>query len=97
MRAQPRRRSAEGEVDELDVMNRDVGSGIAADDPFGELLAADRLRFEQGAIAVVDVTQDAVYDMGAQLFMIRVGQLMVHDLGEYAAAARECVKFVQFL
>ena len=46
---------AEREIDQLDVMDGHVGSWIAALDPLGELLAADLLRFEQRAIAVVDV------------------------------------------
>src|SRR5262249_23292667 len=36
---------AEGEVDQFDVVNGNVGPGIAAGNPLGELPAADRLRF----------------------------------------------------
>ena len=78
-------------------MDGDVGSRVTADDPLGELLAADRFRLQQGAISVVDVAQHAVHDMGAQLFMIGVGQLVVDDLGEDALAAGEGVEFIQFL
>src|SRR4051794_9122724 len=42
----------ECEVDELDVVDRDVGAGVAALDPFGELAAADRLRLQERAVAV---------------------------------------------
>ena len=46
---------AEGEVDQLDVMDGDVGRRVAAGDPLGELAAADRLRLQERAVAVVDV------------------------------------------
>ena len=36
-----------GKIDELDVMDGDIGSRIAADDPLGELLAADLFRFRK--------------------------------------------------
>src|SRR5262249_11787018 len=51
---------SEREVDQLDVMHRHVGSRIATGNPLGELLAADRLRLQQRAVAVVDVPQDAI-------------------------------------
>src|SRR2546421_2490556 len=46
---------AKREVDELDVMHRDIGAGITAGDPLSELAAANLFRFQQGAIPVVDV------------------------------------------
>ena len=50
--AQP---ATESEVNQLDVVHRDIGAGIAAADPLGELARADRFRFQQRAIAVVDM------------------------------------------
>ena len=65
-------------------MDGDVGSRIAADDPLGELLPLIDFRLQQRAIAVVDVPQHAVHDVGAQLLVVGVGQLVVDDLGEDA-------------
>ncbi len=53
-------------------MDGDVGAGIAAGDPFGELPGGDRLRLQQRAVAVVDVLQDAVDDERAELLVVGV-------------------------
>src|SRR5262249_6488621 len=51
----------EREVDELEVVDGDVSARVAARNPLGELAAADLFRFEQRAVAVVDVLEDAVH------------------------------------
>ena len=79
---------AEREVDQLDVVDGDVGAGVAAGDPLGELAAADRLRLQQRAVAVVDVLQHAVGDVRAQLLVVGVGELVIDDLGQHAVLAR---------
>ncbi len=89
--------AAEGEIDELDVMDGDVGAGIAADDPFGELSAGDRFRFEQRAIAGVDVLEDVVVDEGPQFFVVRVEKFMIDDFGEELFVFRQGDEFVEFL
>ncbi len=68
---------------------------IAAGDPLGELIAADRFRLQQGAITVVDVSEDAVEDVGAQLLVVGVGQLVVDDLGEDVVLPREGNQLIQ--
>ncbi len=78
-----------GKVDQLDVMHGDVGAGIAALNPLGELAAADAFGFQQRAVAVVDVPQHAVDDVRAQLFMIGIGQLVIDDLGQHGLLASE--------
>ncbi len=90
-------RGAEREVDQLDVMDGDVGSGVAAHDPLGELPAADRFRLQQGAITVVDVPQHAVQDVGAQLLVVGVGQLVVDDLRQHLMPLGEGGQHVQLL
>ena len=69
-------------------MDGDVGAGVAAGDPLGELAAADRLRLQQRAVAVVDVLQHAVGDERAQLLVVGVGELVIDDLGQHAVLAR---------
>jgi hypothetical protein len=49
------------------------------------------------AVAVVDVRQDAVGHVRAQLLVIGVGQLVVDDLGQHAFAARQLDQAVQLL
>ncbi len=78
-------------------MDRDVGAGIAARDPLGELLAADRLRLQQRAVAVVDVPQDAIDDVGPQLLVIGIGELVIDDLGQHALLPSEGLQFIEFL
>ena len=79
--------AAEGEVDQLDVMHGDVGAGVAAGDPLGELAAADRLRLQQRAVAVVDVLAARRRRQRAQLLVIGVEQLVIDDLGQHALLA----------
>src|SRR5262249_40984913 len=66
---------AEGEVDKLEVMHRDVGAGIAAANPLGELGAADRFWLQEGAIAVVDVLEYAISDQSPEFLVVGVDQL----------------------
>ena len=66
-------------------MHGDVGAGIAAGDPLGELAAGDALRLEQRAVAVVDVLQLAVGDQRAQFLVVGIEQLVIDDLGQHAA------------
>ena len=79
-----RARGAKGEVDQLQVMHGHICGRVAARNPFRELAAADRLRFQQRAIAVVDVLQHAIRDQRAQLFVIGVGKFVIHDFGKHA-------------
>ena len=78
-------------------MDGDVGARVAAGDPLGELPAADRLRLQERAVAVVDVLQDAVGDVRPQLLVIGIGELVVDDLGEHAVRFGEALKLVEFL
>jgi hypothetical protein len=78
-------------------MHRDVGAGVALLNPFGELPAADGLGFEQGAVAIVDVLKDAIEDVGPQLLVVGVGELVVDDLGEDAFLLSERLQRVEFL
>ena len=78
-------------------MDGDVGAWVAALDPFGELAAADRLRLQERAVAVVDVPKRAVDDMRAQFLVIGVAELVVDDLGEDVVPLRRALQFIQFL
>ncbi len=88
---------AERKVDELDVMHGHVSAWITPGDPFGKLTVTDGSWLEQAAIAIVDVLQYAVDDMGAQFFMIGIRQLMIDDLGEGPIARCRLEQDVQFL
>src|SRR5262249_23604196 len=69
-----------GEVDELDVVDGNIGAGVAAHDPLGELLPTNLLGFQQGAIPIVDVLEDAVDHVSAQLLVVGVAELVVDKL-----------------
>ena len=77
-------------------MDGDVGGRVAAPNPLGELPAADRLRLEERAVAVVDVPQDAVVVQGAELFVVRVRELVVNDFRECAGSRGRGDEFVEF-
>lgn len=87
--------SAEGEVDEFDVVDGDVGAGVSAGDPFGELLAGDLSGFEERAVAVIDVLEDVVGDEGAEFFVVWVEEFVVDDAGEELFAFGDGDKFVE--
>src|SRR5262249_48058623 len=75
----------EREVDQLEVMDGDVGRGVAAGDPFGELAAADRLGFEERAVPVVDVLQHTVLVERSEFLVIGVRELVINDLRQNTA------------
>jgi hypothetical protein len=79
--------AAEREVDELDVVDGDVGAGVAALDPLGELPLGDALGLQEGAVAVVDVLELAVVDERAELLVVGVAELVVDDLRQDVRAA----------
>ena len=78
-------------------MHGDVGSGIAASNPLGELPARNRFRFEQSAVAVVDVLQDTISDQRPHFLVIGVEQFVIHDLGEQVFLAGNRLQLIQFL
>src|SRR5207249_9678962 len=84
-------------VDQLDVMDRDVGAGVSPADPLGELAAADLLRFQKRAITVVDMSQHPVGNVRAELLVVRVGELVINDLGEYAVLSGNRVQLIELL
>ena len=89
--------SAEREVDQLQIVDGDIRTGVPSGDPLGELLAGDRLRFEERAVAVVDVLEHAVGDQRPQLFVVRIEQLVVDDLGQDALLLSQRHQFIEFL
>jgi hypothetical protein len=52
--------STEGEIDQLDVVNRNVGAGVSPFDPFGKLPARNRLRLKQRAVAIINVEESLI-------------------------------------
>src|SRR5205814_10592725 len=88
---------AEGEVDELDVVNGDVGAGIAAGDPLRELTAADLLGLEQGTVAIVDVLQHTLDNVRPQLLVVGVGELVINDARQHALLPGQGDQLVQLL
>ena len=76
-------------------MDGNVGARIAAGDPLGKLRARDLLGLQQGAIAAIDMAQDAIRDEGAQLLVIGIEQLVIDDLGEYTVLLGQLRQGVQ--
>src|SRR5262249_50279081 len=88
---------AESEVDQLDVMDGDVGSRVAAGNPRGKLNAADLLGLQQRTVTVVDVAQNAVHNMGSKFLVVGIGELVIDDLGNDAARACQIIQLVELL
>ena len=75
-------------------MDGDVGAGIAAGDPLGELLAGDQFRLQQRAVAVIDVLQLAVGHQRAEFFVVRIEQLVVDHLGQHLLLLGQALELV---
>src|SRR5207302_5536157 len=56
-------RWTESKVDQLDVVDGNVGARVTPGNPLRELAAADLFGLEQGRVAVVDVPEHAVRHM----------------------------------
>ena len=82
-------RGPERKIDQLNIVNGHIGSGISARDPFGKLTIADLFRLEQRALAVVDMPVNSIDNMSAEHLVIGVGQLVIDDLGEHAMLASQ--------
>ena len=78
-------------------MHGNVSTGITAGNPLCELLAGDRLGFQQRTIAAVHMLQDIVIDQGPHLFVIGIEQFVVHHLGSDIIFFSQRDQLVQFL
>ena len=78
-------------------MDRNVSTRVPPSNPLGKLLAANRLGLKQGAVAIIHVLEDAIHNVGPQLLVVRVGQLVVNDLGKHVAITGQLDQPVEFL
>ena len=89
--------AAEGEIDEFDVVDGDVGSGISARDPFGKLRPGDLAGFKERTVTVVDVLEDVVGDECAELLVIRIEKFVVDDASKNIVSFGDLQEFVELL
>ncbi len=75
---------AENEIDEFEVVDSNVSGRVAACDPFGKLATTDCFRFKERAITIVNMLESAIGNECPEGFVVRVGKLVIDDLGENA-------------
>jgi hypothetical protein len=75
---------AENEIDEFEVVDSNVSGRVAACDPFGKLATTDCFRFKERAITIVNMLESAIGNECPEGFVVRVGKLVIDDLGESA-------------
>lgn len=89
--------TAEGEVDEFDVVDGDVGTGVSSGYPFGELGAGDLAGFEERAVAIVDVLEDVIGDECSEFFVVRIEEFVIDDACENLVAFGDTGEFIELL
>ena len=80
--------SAEGEIDQFEVMHGHVRAGVAAADPLGKLLTRDLFGLQQRTVSVIDVLQFSVDHQRAKAFVIGIEQLVIDHFGQHLPAPR---------
>ena len=86
--------SAKGKINQLDVVDGNIGTWISALDPFGKLPARDCFWFQQVAVPVVHMAKFTVGNERLQLLVVGIKQLVINNFGKHFFASGQLNQFV---
>ena len=86
--------SAKGKINQLDVVDGNIGTWISAFDPFGKLSTGNGFGFQQVAVPVVHVAKFTVSNERLQLLVVGIKQLVINNFGKHFFAPGQLNQFV---
>ena len=88
---------AKGEIDQFDIMDRDIGSRVPTRNPLGKLVAADLPGLEECRVAASDRAHGSIVNQCPEPLMVWVQKLVVNNPGQAMVLEGQFLKLIEFL